>query len=215
VVRHWLLLSKLHRYGDLILSGCSHVQIGSKQLLSAGSGLDATEFHQHRHPDEPMDQSVIALQSFHLTHDVAAHVCGKLRAALPTYEQLKSLFLGDTRWWNAWHSKTFGPSTVWETLPDYLDRVYWAGTVTEMGFLVSAFGRHCPSKAGQCLPLVDRLVLADDRFTNSLDSLLLTVFLAKIYLDIGQPHRSFLCNRRGISLAQIMVICGFWLISTC
>ena len=96
--------------------------------------------------------------------------------------------------------ETFRANAVLETLPRYLDRVNWTGTV-----IIFAYGRHSPADVSDFLSLVDRLVLADERFSGTLDSLFLIVFHAKVCLDVGQPQKGFLCNRRGTSLAQTMV----------
>jgi hypothetical protein len=125
---------------------------------------------------------------------------------MPPAAELREIFSQDTTWWDTWHMKTFGTTVTSETLSQFLDRVYQRGTVVELGFLLSALGRQDPGEATHYLPLVDRLILADDRYAGTLDGLLLAAFHAKVYLDVGQPHRGFLCNRRGISLAQSMVM---------
>ncbi|KIW86640.1 uncharacterized protein Z519_12765 [Cladophialophora bantiana CBS 173.52] len=131
-------------------------------------------------------------------------ICDQLRAALPSYDELRQCFSGDTRWWDFWHIKTFGADAAYENLPQFLERTYTTGTPIEVGYLVSSYGRHNAAEASQYLPIVDHVVLANDLFASTLDGLLLTVFHAKVYLDVGQPRRAFLCNRHGISLAQIM-----------
>ncbi|KIW64851.1 hypothetical protein PV04_07157 [Phialophora macrospora] len=123
---------------------------------------------------------------------------------MPSAVELRGTFSQDTGWWDTWHVKTFGSNEPSETLSQFLERAYQRGTVVELGFLMSALGRQDPDKAMRYLPLVDRLILANDRYAGTLDGLLLAVFHAKVYLDVGQPHRGFLCNRRGISLAQSM-----------
>ncbi|KAJ9614990.1 hypothetical protein H2200_001064, partial [Cladophialophora chaetospira] len=130
------------------------------------------------------------------------HLCDELKSAIPPYEELRATFSRNAHWWDSWHMKTFGANAVSETLSQFFDRSYWTGTVVEMGFLISAFGRHTPANASHYMTLVDHMILANDRYAGTLDGLLLTVFHGKVYLDIGQPHRGFMCNRRGISLAQ-------------
>lgn len=132
-------------------------------------------------------------------------ICNALRAALPQYEDLTEQLSVNGMWWDFWHQKTFGANRTAETLVQFADRVYMRESPVELAFLVSAFGRHNGARALQYLTIVDQLVIANDRLMGTLEGLTLIIFHAKGYLDIGQPRRAFLCNRRALSLAQIMV----------
>ncbi|OAG40011.1 hypothetical protein AYO21_05692 [Fonsecaea monophora] len=123
-----------------------------------------------------------------------SRICEQLRAALPPYNALRQCFSGDTKWWDFWHIKTFGPDAPKESILQFLERVYMIGTPIELGFLVSSYGRHHAAEASEYLAVVDRLVLASDRFARSVEGLLLAVFHAKVYLD--NLHRNYSSSHR-------------------
>ncbi|OQV02328.1 Fungal Zn2-Cys6 binuclear cluster domain-containing protein [Cladophialophora immunda] len=193
--------SELTRRAPLV-AALEASQLLSTQPITSTSGSDQHVENLNPHADG----KDLQFPTPSLARGEVSHVCEQLRAALPPYNELKSCFSGDTKWWDFWHIKTFGTDSSHETLLEFLERVYTMGTPVELGFLVSSYGRHNAAEASQFLPLVDRLVLAGERFASNVEGLLLTVFHAKVYLDVGQPRRAFLCNRHGISLAQIMVV---------
>jgi len=112
----------------------------------------------------------------------------------------------NTLWWQFWNQKTFGTEQARETLLQYTERVYSENDPIELGLMVSAYARHKDDDALRLLSVVDQMVISNDRFAGTLRGLSLIAFQAKCYLDIGQPRRAFLCNRRGVNLAQVMVL---------
>ncbi|EXJ74614.1 uncharacterized protein A1O5_02911 [Cladophialophora psammophila CBS 110553] len=190
-------LAELTRRAPLVAA------LEASQLLSTQRVASTSEVNEGMEDFHPHAGRNVHFQKSGSTREDA--ICDQLRATLPSYDELRRCFSGDTRWWDFWHIKTFGADAACESLPQFLERTYATGTPIEVGFLVSSYGRHNADEASQYLPIVDHVVLANDQLASTLDGLLLTVFHAKVYLDVGQPRRAFLCNRHGISLAQIMV----------
>ncbi|OAP57141.1 hypothetical protein AYL99_07878 [Fonsecaea erecta] len=192
-------LSEFTRRAPLIAA------LEASQLLSTQQVASASDFEQQEgDPSAHVERKGLQVPTSSSALGEISSVCEQLRAALPPYHELRLCFSGDTKWWDFWHLKTFGPTAPRESLLQFLERVYMAGSPIELGFLVSSYGLHNAAEASQYLPVVDRLVLASDHFACGVEGLLLTVFHAKVYLEIGQPRRAFLCNRHGISLAQTM-----------
>ncbi|KIW20854.1 hypothetical protein PV08_01432 [Exophiala spinifera] len=133
-------------------------------------------------------------------------LCENLRAVLPSLSDIKAPMADNTLWWQFWNQKTFGTEQARETLLQYTERVYSENDPIELGLMVSAYARHKDDDALRLLSVVDQMVISNDRFAGTLRGLTLIAFQAKCYLDIGQPRRAFLCNRRGVNLAQVMNI---------
>lgn len=171
-----------------------------QQLLST----QTTITDGNRQANHSLEQRSSRVRSPRVPQADESHTSDWLRSSIPPYEDLKAIFSGDTQWWNSWHKKTFGANTAFEELPRYLDRVYRTNKPVELGFVVSALIRQNTAETTSYLSILDRL-LSDNKAVGCLDGLILTVFHAKVCLDIGQLHRAFLCNRRGISVAQLMV----------
>ena len=132
-------------------------------------------------------------------------VCERLRSGLPPHRHMMQILSSDTAWWDQWRHKVFGSHFLNETLPVYASHAYYSEHPAELGLLVSAFGRHIESETQRYLSLVDNSVIQEDSFVTSVDGLVLLVFQVTCYLDLGDPRKAFLCNRRGQTLAQLMV----------
>lgn len=119
--------------------------------------------------------------------------------------ELVSRFSEGGQWWDHWHQKTFGNTVQQETLTEYAFRVYSDNKPTGLAMLISAFARHTDIDAIRYMSVIDQVVIGDDRYAGTLAGLTLIAFQTKNYLDVGQPRRAFLCNRRGLNICQLMV----------
>ncbi|KAK5044751.1 hypothetical protein LTR84_010525 [Exophiala bonariae] len=138
------------------------------------------------------------------TNRKAKQTCDALRGSIPPLEDLKCCLSDRSQWWVHWHQKTFGSTIQQETLTEYASRVYDLDEPTDVGMLISAFARHTDIDALRYMSVIDQVVIGDDQYAGTLAGLTLIAFHTKNYLDVGQPRRAFLCNRRGLNICQLM-----------
>ena len=127
-----------------------------------------------------------------------------LMSILPSYAKLLSILKSNHHAWAVFQRKCPGTRGN-ATIEEFTTRVMAKGTPCELGLLVLLMGA---SKEGdlldQCIALVDRWILSDDEYIGTLEGLECAILMGKIYADIGQARKSWLCFRRGLTFAQLM-----------
>lgn len=171
------------------------------QLLSAPQRPDMPITHLSYSSDDLENNLISTWET-----NKAKQTCDALRGSIPPFSELMSRLSDRNKWWDHWHQKTFGSTIHRETLTEYAARVYGINNPTELGMLISAFARHTNNDALRYMSVIDKVVIGDDLYAGTVAGLILIAFQTKNYLDVGQPRRAFLCNRRGLNLCQLMVI---------
>ncbi|RFN43339.1 hypothetical protein FIE12Z_12429 [Fusarium flagelliforme] len=133
-----------------------------------------------------------------------SHVCSKLRSALPEYDVLMSTLSRNGAWWSSFRHKTQaicqGP---YEDLTTFAARAYTSSIPAEVGMLVAAYARST-SQHHHLYEFIESLSIPSSTQSYSAEDLELLLLLAKAYSDIGQPRKSWIMYRKGLTIAEVM-----------
>jgi hypothetical protein len=126
---------------------------------------------------------------------------------LPSYDTILSTLSKQGAWWNSFRQKvqTISQAVPIEDLSAFAARVYTSGNPAEIGTLAIAYARSSTDK-DHLYALIDRIVVSDLTYGATLEGMECLVLLAKTYTDIGQPKKAWFLWKRGMAMAQLMVI---------
>lgn len=154
--------------------------------------------------DAPMPSS----RSSRLTQAAAhkAKICGTLRSALPSYDEITATLSKNGSWWDSFRQKTraISQSEALEPLLSFAAHAYTSTSPAELAILAVAYARSL-GQGHKIFTLVDTLIIGDFALAATLDGMECLVLLAKTYTDIGQPRRACFTWRKGLAIAQMMV----------
>lgn len=92
-----------------------------------------------------------------------------------------------------------------ESFPDFVRRAYTSDRPSELGKLAIAFAFASDIDGSQIYTLVDRLVVSDMAYMSAEEGLECLILLAILYADEGQPRKSWMIYRRGVTAAHLTV----------
>ena len=155
----------------------------------------------NKHPDDlPQESSV--------TSEKKDKVKQALIDMLPSYDQLTKILNSNSEWWQTWRRKCSGTSGADQTLAQFAVQALTSSNIGAIGTVVLAVG-ICSSTEDndveRYIEAVDRWVLYDDEYAASLEGMECLILKAKWFADVGQPRRAWLCYRKGLMYAQLMV----------
>lgn len=131
-----------------------------------------------------------------------------LMAMLPAYDQLTKILNNNSEWWHTWRRKCSGTSGPEQTLAQFATQALSNGNIGAIGTVVLAVG-ICSSAEDddveRYIDAVDRWVLSDDEYAGSLEGMECLILKSKWFADVGQPRRAWICFRKGLMYAQLMV----------
>ncbi|KAF8856413.1 hypothetical protein BDZ45DRAFT_476265 [Acephala macrosclerotiorum] len=131
-------------------------------------------------------------------------VCERLRSTLPKYDETKSTLETNGSWWSHFYRKSHPFGGIGElSLPAYAAQLYTSTDPLDLAILVTAYARSS-NKDRHLYPLVERLVLSEPAWLQTIHGLECLLLLAKVYTDAGQPRRSWCLFRQGLNMAQLM-----------
>ncbi|RMJ15705.1 hypothetical protein BHE90_006281 [Fusarium euwallaceae] len=141
-------------------------------------------------------------------NNAAAHkakICGTLRSALPSYDEITVTLTKNGSWWDSFRQKTraISQSEPLEPLLSFAAHAYTSTSPAELAILAVAYARSL-GQGHKIFTLVDSLIIGDFSLAASLDGMECLVLLAKTYTDIGQPRRAWFTWRKGLAIAQMM-----------
>jgi hypothetical protein len=130
-----------------------------------------------------------------------------LIAMLPPYDQLSKLLNSNAEWWQTWRRKCSGTSGPEQTLPQFAAQALTTGNIGAIGTVVLSVGicSNEEEEVERYIEAIDRWVLADDEYAASLEGMELLILKSKWFADVGQPRRAWICYRKGLMYAQLMV----------
>lgn len=160
-------------------------------------------------PDEghngTTDQSGVVTDTDQDSDNKSASICTALHAALPRYDSLISKLLNSGAWWYQYCQRTYPVGCVpAESLVEFAQRMYFCNNPARLAMLVIVYARSSDNN-GELYSLVDRLVLSDLAYLNTLDGGECIIYLAEAYSAIGELKKAWLLWRKGVSVIQIMV----------
>lgn len=134
-----------------------------------------------------------------------------LMRMLPPFDQLSKSLTTNSEWWHTWRRKCSGTSEPGQSLLQFAVKALTAGNIPSIGTVVLSLGicSNDEEEVERYMETIDRWVLADDEYAASLEGIELLLLKAKWFADVGQPRRAWLCNRKGLLYAQLMV-CLQW-----
>lgn len=161
----------------------SHSSIGDRRLSCASSRLPK--------PFSPGQGEII---------------CETLRAGLPPYDSIMKVALAHIGWWVRIHRAVRGIyDDAIESFPDFVKRVYTSDRPSDLGKMAIAFAFASDVDGSHIYTLVDRLVVSDMAYMSTVEGLECLILLAILYADEGQPRRSWMVYRRGVTVAHLTV----------
>lgn len=133
-------------------------------------------------------------------------ICETLRAGLPPYNPIMKVALAHKGWWVRIHRAVRGlyDDTI-ESFPDFVRRAYTSDRPSELGKMAIAFAFASDVDGSHIYTLVDRLVVSDMAYMSTVEGLECLLLLATLYADEGQPRRSWMIYRRGVTVAHLTV----------
>ena len=135
----------------------------------------------------------------------AKAVCEALRAAMPGYDAIMATLIAKGGWWKSFRQKLQAVSSMPnERLPDFAAFAYTSQNPAVLAILTMAYARSAQD-GHDIYALVDTLVISDFAYAATKEGMECLVLLAKSYNDMGQPRRSWLTYRKGITIGQLMV----------
>ncbi|KAI8676245.1 Zn(2)-C6 fungal-type domain-containing protein [Fusarium sp. Ph1] len=141
------------------------------------------------------------------THAAAhkAKICGTLRSALPSYDEITATLSKNGSWWDSFRQKTraISQNEPLEPLLSFAAHAYTSTSPAELAILAVAYARSL-GQGHKIFTLVDTLIIGDFVLAATLDGMECLVLLAKTYTDIGQPRRAWFTWRKGLAIAQMM-----------
>lgn len=165
------------------------------------SGVDNRYTVVNKHPDDLSKESPAASAK-------RERVKQALVAMLPSYDQLTKILNSNGEWWQTWRRKCSGTSGPDQTLAQFAAQALTNSNIGAIGTVVLAVG-ICSSAEDddveRYIDAVDRWVLADDEYAASLEGMECLILKSKWYADVGQPRKAWICNRKGLMFAQLMV----------
>jgi hypothetical protein len=151
-------------------------------------------------------QNTATYKSQPLYTQSTSHVCSKLRSTLPEFDALMSTLSRNGAWWSSFRHKAQaicqGP---YEDLTTFAARAYTSSIPAEVGMLVAAYARST-DQHHHLYEFIESLSIPNSTQSYSAEALELVLLLAKAYSDIGQPRQSWLMYRKGLAIAEAMVI---------
>lgn len=170
-------------------------------LPQPNDGADDRYTVVNKHPDELREESPTASAK-------RERVKQALVAMLPAYDQLTKILNSNSEWWQIWRRKCSGTSGPGQTLAQFAAQAITNGNIGAIGTVVLAVG-ICSSAEDndveRYIEAVDRWVLSDDEYAASLEGMECLILKAKWFADVGQPRRAWICYRKGLMYAQLMV----------
>ena len=135
-----------------------------------------------------------------------ARICGTIRSALPSYDEITATLSKNGSWWDSFRQKTraISQSEPLEPLLSFAAHAYTSTSPAELAILAVAYARSL-GHGHRIFTLVDTLIIGDFVLAATLDGMECLVLLAKTYTDIGQPRRAWFTWRKGLAIAQMMV----------
>lgn len=154
------------------------------------------------------DQSGVVTDTDQDSDSKSASICMALHSALPRYDSLISTLLNNGTWWYHYCQRTYPVGCVpAESLVEFAQRMYSGSNPARLGMLVIVYARGSDNN-GDLYSLVDRLVLSDLTYLNTLDGGECIIYLAEAYSAVGQLKKAWLLWRKGVSVIQLMVRAG-------
>jgi hypothetical protein len=170
-------------------------------LPQPNDGADDRYTVVNKHPDDLPEESPAASAK-------RERVKQALIAMLPAYDQLTKILNSNSEWWQTWRRKCSGTSGPEQTLAQFAAQAITSGNIGAIGTVVLAVG-ICSSAEDndveRYIEAVDRWVLSDDEYAASLEGMECLILKSKWFADIGQPRRAWICYRKGLMYAQLMV----------
>ncbi|KAH8802775.1 hypothetical protein F5884DRAFT_803010 [Xylogone sp. PMI_703] len=131
------------------------------------------------------------------------YICGKLRRALPDYDEIMKIFSERGSWYHHWRQKTFGNTQSTETLSQFAARVYCSDSPEDLGLLVLAYARSITTHQSKYLETIENRIISDNSYASTMKGMECIILQGKCYLDMGRPRRAWMIYRRGLALAQL------------
>lgn len=155
----------------------------------------------NKHPDDLPEESSA-------TSAKKERVKQALLSILPSHDQLTRILNSNGEWWQTWRRKCSGTSGPDQTLAQFAVQALTSSNIGAIGTVLLAVG-ICSSveddDVERYIEAVDRWVLSDDEYAASLEGMECLILKAKWFADVGQPRRAWLCYRKGLMYAQLMV----------
>lgn len=127
-------------------------------------------------------------------------------AALPPYNEIIDIFSKNADWWLTFRQKCPGTAWRYEGLKEFAIDALTRGYPPQLGMLALGIGISMDTdNIEKYVQLVDREIISDDEYAATLEGMECLILQSKIYADIGQPRKAWLCYRRGLMFAQLMV----------
>ncbi len=155
----------------------------------------------NKHPDD-LSEEVPALSA------KRERVKQALLAMLPAYDQLTRILNSNSEWWLTWRRKCSGTSSPEQTLAQFATQAITSSNIGAIGTVLLAVGICTSAEDGDAeryIEAVDRYVLSDDEYAASLEGMECLLLKSKWFADVGQPRRAWICHRKGLMYAQLMV----------
>ncbi|KAI8720108.1 Zn(2)-C6 fungal-type domain-containing protein [Fusarium sp. LHS14.1] len=157
--------------------------------------------------DTQIDAPMPSSRCSRLTQVVAhkAKICGTIRSALPSYDEITATLAKNGSWWDSFRQKTraISQSEPLEPLLSFAAHAYTSTSPAELAILAVAYARSL-GQGHKIFTLVDTLIIGDFALAATLDGMECLVLLAKTYTDLGQPRRAWFTWRKGLAIAQMM-----------
>ena len=170
-------------------------------LPQPSNGADDRYTVVNKHPDDVPEESPTATAK-------RERVKQALVAMLPSYDQLTKILNSNSEWWQTWRRKCSGTSGAEETLAQFAAKALTSSNIGAIGTVVLAVG-ICSSAEDndveRYIEAVDRWVLSDDEYAASLEGMECLILKSKWFADVGQPRRAWICYRKGLMYAELMV----------
>lgn len=155
----------------------------------------------NKHPDD-LHEEVPALSA------KRERVKQALLATLPPHDQLTRVLNSNSEWWHTWRRKCSGTSSPDQSLAQFAAEAITSSNIGAISTVLLAVG-ICTSgdddDVERYIEAVDRWVLSDDEYAASLEGIECLLLKSKWFADVGQPRRAWICHRKGLMYAQLMV----------
>lgn len=177
--------------------------MGPNRSMFAASehGADDRYTVVNKHPDD-LAQEAPALSA------KTERVKQALLAMLPPYDQLSRILNSNSEWWLTWRRKCSGTSSPDQSLAQFAMHAITSSNIGAIGTVLLAVGictADDDDDVDRYIEGVDRWVLSDDEYAASLEGMECLLLKSKWFADVGQPRRAWICYRKGLMYAQLMV----------
>ncbi|KAF2456743.1 hypothetical protein BDY21DRAFT_345984 [Lineolata rhizophorae] len=124
---------------------------------------------------------------------------------LPKRDRMYQIMNQNQEWWITWRHKCSGTWKNDESLPSFADRALRSENPVLIGILLICIGISAETNIlDKYLALVDHHITSVDEFAVTLEGMECILLQSKVYADIGQPRRAWLCFRRAATYCQLI-----------